>query len=124
MKKAITTAVAVFAAALVIAAPAGAEPDDDYLYENPENAAFLHSLAKAGLVPENPTGTVLLGRGICQQVSVGRSTNQIATEIVANNLMGEPWVDMDIARSFVAMSVSHLCKDLIGTLLQNNIAAQ
>jgi hypothetical protein len=100
MKK-LTVALSV-AAAIVLAAPAHADGDDD---------AFLAALTKAGITYKNADKAVSAGQKVCDLASGGTSQTEILRQVRDVN----PGFTMASAAKFVQAAASVYCPDRLST---------
>jgi len=97
-----TAAVSAAATALLVAAPAQADPIDD---------SFLSALSDAGLPIGNPADTVALGQRVCPMlVEPGKSVASVYSSVTDSG------IPPDMAAFFTGIAISLYCPSVMSSI--------
>jgi len=84
--------------ALMVAAPAHAEPEGD-------DVAFLANLSNSGITYSSPTQVITSAKAVCGLMGRGETGLQVVSDIKAQN----PGMTMDAAAKFAVLASSTYC---------------
>jgi len=98
---------ALFGAFVIVgaAAPAHADPDSG----TPDDVTFLASLRSAGVIYQNPSQAIAIGKSVCGQMSKGKSGPQLVSDLQIDN----PGLTPEHAGVFVALAAKFYCPQQI-----------